>query len=255
MLVLRGMNSNTQFYGAFSFKQAIMLGLHEKFEVRSRLSWEMEGGGSEGGLSPYLVQVAKGVFEEIGRKWLKPMKFRRIGTFRRSLIHLKTSAGIFLQGLVNSLVEVLATDFLGGQGKKFTDLLVELIVDVGKKLLGGDSVLQVEAGAGDSTCDESPIGSGRIVTKTGFEFVAHGVSRGCVEVMGIDDIKTRAPLRDGLVDRPLFAVFFLFDACLSTHGFIAVLSELVNVVKAEALEVFHEVKGDAGSNRIEVAVA
>ena len=57
------------------------------------------------------------------------------------------------------------------------------------------------------------------------------------------------------IDRLLFTVLTFCDTRLSAHGFVAVLGELIDVVKSETVEVLHEMVGDAGAYGIEVAVA
>ena len=50
-----------------------------------------------------------------------------------------------------------AADGFRGLGQQRQDLLLEMFVEVGEKLLGADGVLFVSARSGDSAGDEGPV--------------------------------------------------------------------------------------------------
>ena len=51
-----------------------------------------------------------------------------------------------------------ASDGLWRLGQEAEDLLLEMFVEIGEKLLGADGVLFVSARSGNSACDEGPVG-------------------------------------------------------------------------------------------------
>lgn len=158
---------------------------------------------------------------------------------------------VALEGSSESFEARAEANLLGGYRKKRGDLLFELLVDVGQKLLGRNRVLCISSGAGDAAGDSSPLHRGVVVALARLESVADSLSGLGVKLEGIDDIETGATLGHFLVD--LSTV--LLRAGVQAICLVAVLLEVGDVVEAELLEVFCEVIRDARADGVKVAEA